>query len=146
MGTSEPRPHGRLLAGEVGALAGVSGTTIGQWARWGYIVSSQSAGEPRVYSVEDAAEAVIVAELLERGVSHADVLAAVERLGGYGRWPLSEAELATIAEEGRPRIALREEGEWLVLGPRGWQASAEPRRAIPGGRFDEVRLRLRRSS
>lgn len=140
-----PQPHGRLLAGEAGALAGVSGTTIGQWARWGYIRSSISAAEPRVYSVEDVAEAAIVAELLERGVSHHDVHQAVERLSGYGAWPLSEARLATVEEEGRPRIALHEEDEWLVLGPRGWQASAEPRRELTGRSFVEVRLRLRRA-
>ncbi|MCW2989434.1 MAG: hypothetical protein JWM73_28 [Solirubrobacterales bacterium] len=138
------QPHGRLLAGEAGALAGVSGTTIGQWARWGYIRSSQSEEDPRVYSVEDVAEAAIVAELLARGVSHADVHKAVERLERYGRWPLSEAQLATTVEQGRPRIALREDGEWLVLGRRGWQASAEPRRPLAGRSFDEVRLRLRR--
>src|SRR3954447_5491683 len=126
------RPHGRLLAREAGALAGVSGTTIGQWARWGLIRSSQSEAEPRVYSVEDAAEAVIVAELLERGVAHTDIHAAIERLEGYGRWPLSEARLATTHEAGRPRIALGEEGEWLALGPRGWRGSGEPRQAIPG--------------
>ena len=143
--TGEARPHGRLLAGEAGALAGVSGTTVGQWARWGLIRSSVSDGDPRVYSVEDAAEAVIVAELVGRGVSHADVHRAIDRLGGYGPWPLSEARLATVEEEGRTRIALHEDDEWLVLGARGWQASAEPRQAIHGRDFDEVRLRLRRS-
>ena len=140
------RPHGRLLAREAGALAGVSGTTIGQWARWGLIRSSQSDDEPRVYSVEDAAEAVIVAELLERGVHHADIHAAIDRLAGYGAWPLSEARLATTHEAGRTRIALHEEGEWLVLGPRGWQGSAEPRQAVTGRDFTEVRLRLRREA
>src|SRR3954453_16399282 len=129
------RPHGRLLAREAGALAGVTGTTIGQWARWGLIRSSQSEDDPRVYSVEDVAEAVIVAELIDRGVAHADIHAAIERLAGYGRWPLSEARLATTFEAGRSRIALHEEGEWLVLGPRGWQASAEPRQAIAGPEF-----------
>ena len=62
------KPHGHFLAGEAGELAGVSGTTIGQWARWGYIRASQSAGDPHVYSVEDVAEAAIVRVLLERGV------------------------------------------------------------------------------
>ena len=141
-----PKPHGSLPAREAGALAGVSGTTIGQWARWGLIRSSQSSGEPRIYSVEDAAEAVIVSELLERGVSHEDIHAAIEKLGDYGSWPLSEARLATTFEDGRARIALHEDGEWLVLGPRGWQASAEPRQAIAGRDFAEVRLRLRREA
>ena len=88
--------HGHFLAAEVGELAGVSGTTIGQWARWGYIRSSVSDGEPHVYSVEDVAEAAIVGELLGRGVSHADVRRAIARLGEeYGEWPLSEAPLGT---------------------------------------------------
>jgi hypothetical protein len=131
-------PHGRLSAGEVGALTGVSGTTIGQWARWRYIASSQSAADPRVYAAEDAAEAAIVAELLRRGVGHAAIRAAIARLLDYGRWPLSEARLATVAGAGRPRLALYEEEQWLVLGPRGWQAVAN------GMTLDEVRLRLRR--
>src|SRR5882724_11108518 len=97
----ESRSHGSLGAGEVGELAGVSGTSIGQWARWGYIRASVRAEEPYVYSVEDAAEAAIVAELLRRGVAHADVHAAVQRLGDYGTWPLSEARLATTPEDGR---------------------------------------------
>ena len=65
-----PRAHGSFLAGAVGELAGVSGNTIGQWARWGYIRASQSDGDPHVYSVEDVAEAAMVHALLERGVSH----------------------------------------------------------------------------
>ena len=134
----EPRPHGHLLAGEVGELAGVSGSTIGQWARWGYIRASQSAGDPHVYSVEDVAEAVIVHELLERGVRHADVRKAVERLHSYGTWPLSEAPLATTSE-GRPRLVLRENGDAYALSPRGWQLMTAP----PPLR--DVRIRLRRS-
>src|ERR1700744_1871837 len=103
------RPHGELLAGEVGELAGVSGTTIGQWARGGYIRSSRSDGEPRVYSVEDVAEAAIVHALLERGVKHAQVRRVISQLGEYGDWPLSEAPLATT-DEPRPRIVLPERG------------------------------------
>ena len=44
MGDDEPL-RGRYLAGEVGLLAGVSGDRIGQWARWGHIRSSHSAGD-----------------------------------------------------------------------------------------------------
>lgn len=131
--------HGHLLAGEVGELAGVSGTTIGQWARWGYIRSSQSDGEPRVYSVEDVGEAAIVSELLSRGVSHADVRRAIERLRDLGRWPLQEAALGTTLEGGRPCIALREpDGGIAVLTARGWQETVAP------PRIREVRLRLAR--
>jgi DNA-binding transcriptional MerR regulator len=131
--------HGHLSAGDAGELVGVTGTTIGQWARWGYIRASQSSGEPHVYSVEDVAEAAVVGALLDRGVRHADVHRLVERLNGYGPWPLSEAALATTTD-GAPRIVLREdEGDW-VLTARGWQRPA----ALPPLR--EVRLRLRRSS
>jgi DNA-binding transcriptional MerR regulator len=133
------RPHGRFLAAEAGELAGVSGTTIGQWARRGLIRSSISDADPRVYSVEDVAEAAVVGALLDRGVRHADVHRLVERLNGYGPWPLSQAALATTTD-GAPRIVLREdEGDW-VLTARGWQRPA----ALPPLR--EVRLRLRRSS
>jgi DNA-binding transcriptional MerR regulator len=139
MAARAPRPHGRLLAAEVGALAGVSGTTIGQWARWGYIRSSQSSDEPRVYSVEDVAEAAIVGELLVRGVSHAEIRAAIERLGDRGRWPLSEVRLETT-EERRPRIVLEVDGDRLALGPRGWQVIVNG----PGTR--ELRLELHRET
>jgi DNA-binding transcriptional MerR regulator len=133
------KPHGHFLAGEAGELAGVSGNTIGQWARWGYIRSSQSEGEPRVYSVEDVAEAAMVRALLERGVGHAQVRRAIERLDGYGDWPLSEAPLATTVQPGRPRIVLREDDGDYALSPRGWQLMAAP------PRLRELRLRLRRT-
>jgi DNA-binding transcriptional MerR regulator len=129
--------HGHFLAAEVGELAGVSGTTIGQWARWGYIRSSGSEGEPRVYSVEDVAEAKIVGELLARGVSHADVRRAIARLGEeYGDWPLSEAPLGTARQNGRTRVVLRERDGLYALCPRGWQLMTVP----PA--IDEVRLRF----
>ena len=114
----------------------MSGTTIGQWARHGYIRPSQSAELPHVYSVEDVGEAAIVATLLSRGVRHGDVRRAIQRLRSYGDWPLSEARLATTREP-RPRIVLDEDGRRLVLTDRGWQLVAV---APP---TDEVRLRLR---
>ena len=132
--------HGHFLAAEVGELAGVSGTTIGQWARWGYIRSSGSDGEPRVYSVEDAAEAAIVGELLVRGVSHADIRRAIARLGEeYGDWPLSEAPLVTAKQNGRTRVVLRERDGLYALSPRGWQLMAVAPPVV-----EEVRLRLNR--
>jgi DNA-binding transcriptional MerR regulator len=138
------RGHGTLLAHDVGALVGVSGTTIGQWARRGYIRSSQRETEPRLYSVEDVAEAALGQALLERGVRRKDIRSAVTRLrtDGHG-WPLSEARLATAApppgRRKRARLLLRDQdgGCWLELTPRGWQAvvDLEKRR--------EVRLRLK---
>ena len=133
------RPHGHFLAGEVGELAGVSGNTIGQWARWGYIRASQSAGDPHVYSVEDVAEAAIVHDLLERGVRHADIRRAVGKLRDYGEWPLSEARLATTVGNGRPQLVLRERDAAYALTARGWQLMTAP------PELRDVRLRLRRT-
>ena len=135
MAHTAARVHGHFLAGEVGELAGVSGNTIGQWARWGYIRASQSDGDPHVYSVEDVAEAAIVHELLTRGIRHADVRRAIERLHSYGTWPLSDAPLATTAE-GHPQIVLRENGDAYALSDRGWQLMTAP------PRLKDVRLRL----
>jgi MerR HTH family regulatory protein len=131
------KPHGQFLAGEAGELAGVSGTTIGQWARWGYIRASQSTGDPHVYSVEDVAEAAIVSALLDRGVRHRDLRQAIKRLRkGYGEWPLSDAPLATTPDA---RLVLRENGGAYELGARGWQRMTAPPELEP------VYLRLRRS-
>ena len=134
-----PRAHGHFLAAEAGELAGVSGTTIGQWARRGYIRASQSAGDPHVYSVEDVLEAAIVHALLERGVRHADVRRAIDRLRHYSVWPLSDARLATTADNGRPLIVLRERDGVYALVDRGWQLMAPP----PA--LEDVHLRLHRS-
>ena len=97
------RPHGHFLAAEVGELAGVSGTTIGQWARRGYIRSSASDGEPRVYSVEDVAEAAIVGELLDRGVAHADIRRAIDRLRRGVRRVAAQRRAARHGVRARPR-------------------------------------------
>jgi DNA-binding transcriptional MerR regulator len=133
------RPHGHLLAADVGELAGVSGTTIGQWARRGYIPASISGGDPHVYSVEDAAEATIVGELIDRGVPHGDIRRAIHRLRReYGDWPLSGAPLGTAVERGRTRVVLRERDGVYVLSARGFQRLATP------ADVDEVRLRLNR--
>jgi DNA-binding transcriptional MerR regulator len=137
--TINARPHGRFLASEAGELAGVSGTTIGQWARRGLIRSSISDDEPRVYSVEDVAEAAVVRALLERGIRHGDLHRLIARLADYGRWPLSEAALATTTDT-LPRLVLREDdGDW-VLTARGWQRPVTPTAVR------EVRLRLNRSA
>src|SRR5438128_11204124 len=75
-----PRVHGEFRAGEVGEMAGVSGTTIGQWARRGLIRSSQRDEEPRLYSVEDVAKAAIVPAVLDAGARHAEARRATRQL------------------------------------------------------------------
>jgi DNA-binding transcriptional MerR regulator len=131
--------HGSLPASEVGELVGVSGTTIGQWARRGYIRSSQNDADPRRYAFEDVAEAAIVRNLLARGVPHPEILRAVQRLQQSGRpWPLNDARLATRRDSsGRAHLLMREGDTWMELAARGWQAVAPP------ADLEDVVLRLR---
>jgi DNA-binding transcriptional MerR regulator/uncharacterized protein (DUF433 family) len=91
-------PRGQYLANEVGRLAGVSGDQIGQWARYGYIRSSQSDGQPRIYSYQDVAEAMAVHQLRDNGVSYEDIRSALASLRDdpdLGNWPLSRSALGT---------------------------------------------------
>jgi DNA-binding transcriptional MerR regulator len=129
--------HGHLSAGDAGELVGVTGNTIGQWARWGYIRASQSSGDPHVYSVEDVAEAAVVRALLERKVQHRIVRLAIAHLGDYGPWPLSQAPLATTRDG--HLVLLKENGDVFALSARGWQLMTEP----PD--LEEVHGRLRRA-
>jgi uncharacterized protein (DUF433 family)/DNA-binding transcriptional MerR regulator len=155
------RPRGHYLAEEAGRLAGVSGTTIGQWARRGYIRSSRSSGPPRIYCFQDVAEALVVHELIARGVSLRAVKAAADRLRDRRdtNWPLQQSRLLAPGAGGgrspgrraRSIVVQEDEGhtdlvsghpvlaeldlETLVadLGRGGWAA-----REIPSLRYIEV--------
>lgn len=111
-------PRGHYLARTVGLLAGVPGHTIGQWARRGYIQSSQSTGAPRVYSYQDVAEAMVVHDLLDAGIPHRDIKTAIKTLRlEYGEWPLTHAELATY----HGALVARIGGVTYDVGRHGWQ-------------------------
>jgi uncharacterized protein (DUF433 family) len=125
-------PRGHYLAGEAGRLAGVSGQTIGQWARNGYIRSSQSDEMPRVYSFQDVAEAMVVHELRDRGMPYPDIKRTIAELRDrFGSdWPLTRARLATTAGEGevgaegrrgKGRIVASEDESLYDVGRLGWQ-------------------------
>ena len=95
---------------------------IGQWARYGYIRSSWSSEIPRVYSFQDVAEAIVVHELVDRGVKHGAIKTAIDELRSkYGDWPLQTAPIVTPDEPGPAGIALRDEGgvAWDVGARRG---------------------------
>src|SRR3954469_20053178 len=92
-------PRGHYLAQEVGRLAGVSGSKVGQWVHYGYIRASQSAaGEyPRVYSFQDVAEAIMVHELVEQKVPLKVLRPVIESLRErFGDWPLQHAQMETL--------------------------------------------------
>src|SRR3954454_18552878 len=131
-------PRGRYYAWEAGQLAGVSGQKMGQWARRGYIRSSITPSTPRIYSFQDVAEAMVVHELLERGVRHRDILRAIRQVDDlYGDWPLTEAPLGTIPGRGRTRLVLDQPEGVYDVGERGWQ------QVIEHDNVDLIRRRLR---
>lgn len=120
-------PRGHYLAHEVGLLAGVPGRTIGQWARRGYIRSSQSEGRPRVYSFQDVAEAMVVHEALQRGVSHAGIKAAISTLRDqHGGWPLTHADLRTY----HGGLIAVEKGVAYDVGSHAWQQVVDQRNLV----------------
>jgi uncharacterized protein (DUF433 family)/DNA-binding transcriptional MerR regulator len=132
-------PRGRYLAWEAGQLAGVSGQTMGQWARRGYIRSSVSTRAPRIYSFQDIAEAMVVHELLDRGVPHRDIKKAIRHLEEqYGDWPLTEAPLATVPGVRRARVVVRQAEADYDVGDKGWQQVIEPEH------LEEIRRQLTR--
>lgn len=112
---------------------------MGQWARRGYIRSSVSPRQPRIYSFHDVAEAMVVHELLDRGVKHRDIRRAIAALKGtYGDWPLTEAPLATAPGEGRARVVLQQPDASYDVGDLGWQQVIAPEN------LERIRGELRR--
>jgi uncharacterized protein (DUF433 family)/DNA-binding transcriptional MerR regulator len=86
----------------LGALAGVSGNTIGQWARNDLIRPTISRGLPsNLYSFFDAAEAIAVRWLRDNGRTYKQIHNAIEgarrddkRAGKkHAAWPLSSSKL-----------------------------------------------------
>jgi uncharacterized protein (DUF433 family) len=115
-------PRGRYYANEVGRLAGVSGDRIGQWARRGYIRSSQSSRAPRVYSFQDVAEAMVVHELVDNDVPLRAIKKAIVLLRDvYGDWPLTAANLSV----GVGRMYAEGMGGLWDVGGRGWHQVLE---------------------
>ena len=137
-------PRGRYFAQEVGQLAGVSGGTIGQWAHYGYIRASQSepGGYPRVYSFQDAAEAILVHELLDKGVPPKVLRPVIEGLRvTRGDWPLQSSDLEALSAEALSddvvplaSLLVKEGDLRLELGPHGWQVvehtTVSPQRVV----------------
>jgi uncharacterized protein (DUF433 family) len=115
-------PRGHYLAHEVGRLAGVSGQTIGQWARHGYIRSSQSDAPPRVYSYQDVAEAMIVHELRDRDVPYTRIQETIRNLrqSSGNAWPLTHAKIGTVGKH----VVAEEEEAFFDIGEIPWHGLA----------------------
>jgi uncharacterized protein (DUF433 family) len=67
---------------------------IGQWKHHGYIrASRRSRGYPLVYSYQDVGEAMLVHELVDRGIEYDAIRSAIRELRhDYGSWPLTAAK------------------------------------------------------
>lgn len=116
-----------------GALAGVSGNRIGQWARYGLIKASLFEGRPaNLYEFRDVAEAIVVHWLLDRGFTYDDIHVAIEQArGDHPGWPLLTAPLgvAQHAIDGDPKgvIALEiDRGTYVDTRRGGQQAMLKP--------------------
>jgi uncharacterized protein (DUF433 family)/DNA-binding transcriptional MerR regulator len=95
-------PRGWYLAGDVGRLVGVSGNLVGQWARYRYITASQSNANPKVYSFQDVAEAMVVHELLDHHFPYSEIRRTIDNTRvEFGDWPLLGAKIK-VSEIGGP--------------------------------------------
>lgn len=105
--TPTDSPTGVFSPFRAGALAGVSGNRIGQWARYGLIKPTLFRGRPsNLYEFRDVAEGIVVHWLLEHGFTYRDIHLAIEGARvDRPDWPLSTAPLgiAKHATSGDPR-------------------------------------------
>lgn len=111
-----------------GALAGVSGQSIGQWARHNMIQPTVYEGRPaNLYSYYDVAEALVVRWMLDEGISHRDIRLALDGVRDrYPRWPLLRADIGVgrLSVDDRARLVRREAPGVYVdatgRDPEGW--------------------------
>jgi uncharacterized protein (DUF433 family)/DNA-binding transcriptional MerR regulator len=113
-----------------GALAGVSGNTIGQWARYGLIRPSVYEGRPaNRYAFFDVAEAIVVHWLRDQGFAYTEIHDAVEAARESGAtWALLRPDLgvARAVEGDRGVIAVRHGGQYVEISRPGEQAVLKP--------------------
>jgi uncharacterized protein (DUF433 family) len=128
-----------------GALAGVSGNRIGQWARNDLVRPTYFEGRPRnLYTFNDVAEAIVIRWLLDRSFTYDAIHGAIEKARAeHPDWPLLEAPLgvAQHAVRGDPRgvIVLKvENGVYVSTSVGAEQVTLKPQL------LDEARDMLRR--
>lgn len=138
-------PTGVFSPFRAGALAGISGNRVGQWARYGLIKPTLFRGRPsNLYGFHDVAEAIVVHWLLDRGFSYAEIHEAIERARvEHMDWPLLTAPLGVaqhaVAGDPRGTIVLEvEKGTYVDTRSGGAQVMLKP------ALLEEVRDMLRR--
>jgi uncharacterized protein (DUF433 family) len=128
-----PELRGIFPPHRAGALAGVSGNRIGQWARRRLIRPSYYEGRPaNLYSFYDVAEAIVVHWLYARGFDYDRIHQAIAGARkDHPSWPLLRAPLgvAQHAVTGDPRGAIvleRDKGVFVDTAARGDQITLPP--------------------
>jgi uncharacterized protein (DUF433 family)/DNA-binding transcriptional MerR regulator len=127
-----PDPTGVFTPYRAGALAGVSGYRLGQWARYGLVRPTWYRGRPaNLYDFHDVAEAIVVHWLLDQRFSYGQIHEAIDAARTeYPDWPLLMAPLGVAhhAVEGDPigAIVLEVERGVYVDTHRGGQIALRP--------------------
>ncbi len=129
--TASPGHLGVFSPRRAGALAGVSGNKIGQWARYGLITPHVYEGRPaNRYAFYDVAEAIVIHWLRAAQFSYDEIHRAIATAREeYPDWPLVSAPLgvARDAVEGdRGLIVQRVEGGYVETGRPGGQVILKP--------------------
>lgn len=115
-----------------GALAGVSGNRVGQWARYGLISPTVYEGRPaNRYAFFDVAEAIVVHELSQAGFTYQEIHTAIDSARErFPDWPLQSADLGiarhVVGAPDRGVIAERVNGDYFEIGRPGGQMIIRP--------------------
>ena len=123
--------QGVYSPGRAGALAGVSGYRLGQWARNGLVNASAYRGRPRnLYSYFDVAEAVAVNWLRSEAFDYNEIHTAIqEARAEQPEWPLSRSDLGVAREAipgDRGAIVKREGSIYVDITHGGDQIALKP--------------------
>jgi uncharacterized protein (DUF433 family) len=126
-----PEFLGVFSPGRAGALAGVSGDRIGQWARYGLIRPTVYRGRPaNLYAFYDVAEAIVVHWLRDQQFDYSAIHEAIAiARKHHPEWPLLKAPLgvARHALQGdRGVIVERIDGGYVETGRPGGQIILKP--------------------
>jgi uncharacterized protein (DUF433 family) len=127
-----PEFQGIFPPHRAGALAGVSGYRIGQWARNRLIRPHVYEGRPvNLYAFYDVAEAIVVHWLLEENFDYREIHTAIEKAREeHPDWPLLDAPLgiARHAIDGDRGVIVQEVGRrtYVETSRAGGQITLQP--------------------
>lgn len=134
--TDAPEFLGVFSPRRAGALAGVSGYQVGQWARYGLIRPTIFEGRPaNMYAFYDVAEAIIVHWLRDRLFSYPEIHRAIQSARReHPHWPLIRGGLGVARHTTDPDwerdrgviVQEMQEGVYEEVGRLGRQVVLDP--------------------